>query len=132
MEYLIGSIVTLLVAYFVFRFSQQQQEGIFKAEIFYSQSYIHTLISPFVPSNKDIKSMMPLNTQSKKYLDDIYVNVIVFEGNAYWIKDNAFFTAEADGATILKETTKRVDTMGMDKVELDKIAFIVDLLTKGK
>jgi hypothetical protein len=31
-----------------------------------------------------------------------------------------------------KETTRRVDTMGMDKVELDKMLFIMDQLRDGK
>ena len=36
----------------------------------------------------------------------------------------------ADGF-INKETTKLVDTMGMDKVELDRMLFIMDRLKDG-
>jgi hypothetical protein len=33
-----------------------------------------------------------------------------------------------DGQHINKESTRRVDTMAMDKVELDKMLFIMDQL----
>lgn len=132
MEYLIGSLVTLFVSYFVYKVYSQQSNETNSNIIRYSQSHVYDLIAPIMPTNKEIKAAMPLRTQAKAYLDKIYVNVVVYEGKAYWIKDNEFFTAEADGATILKETAVKVDTMAMDKVELDKIAFIVDLLTKGE
>ena len=132
MDFLIGSLSTLFVGYFVYKVYNQEKTDNAITTITYSQSNIHQLIKPFLPTNKEILAYMPLKTQSKAYLDKIYVNVVVFEGKAYWIKDNVFFTAEADGSTILKETAVQVDTMTMDKVELDKMAFIVDLLTKGE
>lgn len=51
---------------------------------------------------------------------------------AYWIKDNAFYEADLDGKNIDKESARIVDTMQMDKVQLDKMLFIMDQLRDGK
>ena len=50
---------------------------------------------------------------------------------AYWIKDNVFYTADMDGDYVDKDTTRRVDTMAMNTVQLDKMMFIVDKLREG-
>ena len=53
------------------------------------------------------------------------------DDRAYWIKDNTFYEANLVDGEVDKNTTKVVDTMTMDKVELDKMAFIVQKLTEG-
>ena len=59
--------------------------------------------------------------------------MIFTENRAYWIKDNAFYQADLlETGEIDNSTTKVVDTMTMDKVELDKMIFIVQKLTEGK
>jgi hypothetical protein len=57
--------------------------------------------------------------------------MIFTEDKAYWIKDNAFYEAKVVDGEIDKENAKVVDTMAMDKVELDKMIFIVEKLTEG-
>ncbi len=101
--------------------------------------------------NKTISE--PLMTQSmnhhkyvmkKKYLDKINkksqsklrqekenVRVIVVENEAFWIKDNTFYTAPLINHFIDKDAAVRVDTSHMDKVQLDKMLFIVDKLREG-
>jgi hypothetical protein len=54
------------------------------------------------------------------------------DGRAYWIKDNQFYCADLVNGNVDQETAKPVDTMGMDKVQLDKMFFIVQKLTEGK
>jgi len=51
------------------------------------------------------------------------------DNNAYWIKDNVFYMADmsSDGM-VDKDTTRIVDTMAMNKVQLDKMMFIIDRL----
>jgi hypothetical protein len=60
------------------------------------------------------------------------IKVIIMDNMAYWIKDNALYVADMsiDG-TVNKETTRRVDTMTMNRVQLDKMIFIIDKLREG-
>ena len=51
------------------------------------------------------------------------------DNQAYWIKDNVFYTADmAMNGNVDKDTTRTVDTMTMNKVQLDKMMFIIDRL----
>jgi hypothetical protein len=70
-------------------------------------------------------------TQSKIHYDKTNVKVIILDNQAYWIKDNIFYKAPLDGQSIDKESAEQVDTMGMDKVQLDKMLFIMDKLREG-
>lgn len=64
--------------------------------------------------------------------DKNHIRVIIMDNRAYWIKDNTFYTANMsiDG-TVDKDTTSRVDTEGMSKIQLDQMLFIVDKLREG-
>ena len=70
-------------------------------------------------------------TQSKIHYDKTNVKVIILDNNAYWIKDNIFYKAPIDGQSIDKESAEQVDTIHMDKVQLDKMLFIMDKLREG-
>jgi len=70
-------------------------------------------------------------TQSKMHYDKTNVKVIILDNQAYWIKDNIFYKASLDGQSIDKESAEQVDTMHMDKVQLDKMLFIMDKLREG-
>jgi hypothetical protein len=70
-------------------------------------------------------------TQSKKHYDKTNVKVIILDNQAYWIKDNIFYKAPIDGQSIDKESAEEVDTINMDKVQLDKMLFIMDKLREG-
>lgn len=70
-------------------------------------------------------------TQSKIHYDKTNVKVIILDNNAYWIKDNIFYRAPIDGQSIDKESAEQVDTIHMDKVQLDKMLFIMDKLREG-
>jgi hypothetical protein len=96
----------------------------------YSQSHIYEIIRPLLPliPNKQKNK----NTQSYKYEEKFNVKVIIIKNNAYWIKDNVFYTAQIDENGIDKDSTSVVDIMGMDKVELDKMLFIMDQLRDGE
>ncbi len=60
------------------------------------------------------------------------MRVIIIEGNAYWIVDQTLYTAKIIDGSVDNETTKKVDTMTMDDVQLEKTQFIVQKLTEGK
>jgi hypothetical protein len=132
MEYLLGSLITLFVGFVFYKMFSQEIEEIGLKPIAFSQSHMHQLLFPVLPTNGEIARLTPKNTQSQKYVDQMYIDIIVFEEKAYWIKDNAFMSAEIIDGVIEKDSANKVDTMAMDKIQLDKMAHIVELLTKGE
>lgn len=129
MEYFLGGLFTfaiLLIANRVLREPFKKSEQV---QIKYTQSHIYSLLAPlleFVPQEKPTTP-----TQATKYIESSYVKVLVVDGSAYWIKDHALFVASIIDGAVDKSSTKRVDTMTMDKVELDKTLFIVEKLREG-
>lgn len=73
------------------------------------------------------------DTQASKHRESNMVRIVFLENQAYWIRDSVFYTADIDDEGFIDpETTRAVDTMTMDKVQLDKMSFIVEKLTEGK
>jgi uncharacterized protein YqfB (UPF0267 family) len=72
-----------------------------------------------------------VRTQSKVHYDKNNIKVIIFDNDAYWIKDNIFYKAPLVNELIDKEAAEQVDTIHMDKVQLDKMLFIMDKLREG-
>jgi hypothetical protein len=72
------------------------------------------------------------NTQSRNLVSNHELRVVFVDGLAYWVKDNCFYQANVIEGKIDDFSKKVVDTMGMNKVELDKMFFIVQKLTEGK
>lgn len=70
-------------------------------------------------------------SQSKIRQEKENVRVIIVENEAYWVKDNAFYTAPLVNDLIHKDYAVQVDTTHMDKVQLDKMLFILDKLREG-
>ena len=58
--------------------------------------------------------------------------MLIVEGKAYWTKNNVFYVSNIVDGDIDKNNAQVVDTMGMNKVELDKMLFIIDQLRKGE
>lgn len=97
----------------------------------YSQRNVHYLIKPFIPSLDSIIAK-ERKRQSKIHYDKTNLRVIIVEDVAFWIKDNMVYKANMGPEGVDKDTTERVDMMGMDKVQLDKMLFIIDQLRDGK
>ncbi len=129
MEYTIGFILGFLFVYVVAKL--QYRYNIFNEfslnQLKPSQSHNHNILFAFklLDENKRAKK----NTQSKLHDSKINIKVIIMDNQAYWIKDNVFYTADMqmDG-NVDKDTTRTVDTMSMNKVQLDKMMFIIDRL----
>ena len=64
-------------------------------------------------------------SQSKIHSEKYMIKVMVLENNAYWVKDNIFFTANVENGLVLPETTKQVDTLNMSKKDIEKILNIL-------
>jgi hypothetical protein len=62
----------------------------------------------------------------------MYTRVVFVENQAYWIKNNTLFVADMEDDMVDEATTREVDTMAMDKVQLEKVIYIVEALTEGK
>jgi hypothetical protein len=131
MEYFVGSIVTLIAVSLVIR-ALKVGESEIKAipPIRYSQSYIYAMVAPYIrrePSFLDRKE-----SQATKILEDMYIRTVFLDDKAYWIYENKFFMADSKDGEILHDTRREVDTMSMDKVQLNKMIYIIEKLTEGK
>lgn len=133
MEYLVGfwlalTSLSILVWYVTNRRVDMQENN--KNLIRYSQSHVHNLVSPLIPP--DLTKKKRPKTQAKKHEESTNIRVIIMDSKAYWIKDNVFYMADmSPDGTVNKETTQTVDTFSLNKVQLDKMVFIVDRLTEG-
>jgi len=126
MEYLLGSLVTLVTMTIVSRLVRKTEKEIVPVKVNFSQSRKHELIKDYIFIKQEAT-----NTQSSKHYGKQWSKVVLSGDMAYWIEDNTVYSAEHDGAGIVIETKKIVDMMGIDKVELDKMILIVERLTEG-
>jgi len=132
MDYLSGFLLSIFLFYVINILQNKKnifQENKIKS-LRYSQSHIHSIVFPLLPKKKIIKKIK--KTQAYMHHQKTTLKVIIMDNLAYWIKDNAFYMADmsADG-TVNKDTTRLVDTTTMNKVQLDKMLFIVDKLAEG-
>lgn len=130
MEFLLGSVATIL-AIMVLRFAiLKDLVKNPKISIKYSQSHIYEITKEFIPDELFFKKQR--DTQSKSHEKSMYTRVVFLDNEAYWIKNNALFVADMDEGVVAEETARRVDTIGMDKVQLEKVIHIVEALTEGR
>ena len=133
MEFLLGTLTTTLVLFIFIVFlinKKNKREPFFLIK--YSQSHIHRILSPLLPQVDQISKISNKNNQSGKHLKNTNVRVLIVEGKAYWTKNNVFYVSSIVDGDIDKDNAQVVDTMGMNKVELDKMLFIIDQLRKGE
>jgi hypothetical protein len=133
MEFLLGVITTALVLFLfaVFAVNKRNKREPFFS-IRYSQSHIHRILAPILPQVDQITKMVSKNNQSAKHLKSVNIRILIIDGKAYWTKNNVFYVSEIIDGNVDKVNAKVVDTMGMSKVELDKMLFIIDQLRKGE
>ena len=93
----------------------------------FSQSRQHELVADFVP----ILPMKPVFTQSMKHERSQYTRIFFVGNDAYWIEDSRVYTAKFEDGKVDHENKKTVDMTTIDKVELDKMIFVVERLTEG-
>lgn len=98
-------------------------------KIKYSQSHIYEITKYYLPDSFFFPMSRP--RQSSNHEKSINLKVLFFEKEAYWIKGNTLFIAEQEDGIVKEETARRVDTMGMNRVQLEKVIYIVDILNEG-
>lgn len=120
----IGTTVTLLLFFYIYILRNGVKN---KKETIISQSMLQYRYSKRKNNSRRLKT----NSQSKIHYDKTNIKVIIFDNNAYWIKDNIFYRAPLVNQLIDKDSAEQVDTIHMDKVQLDKMLFIMDKLREG-
>jgi hypothetical protein len=130
MEYFLGSAITMIAMFMTTRLITYTKVNKKNDIPRYSQSHIHMLIFPLLPEIKKYKKKM--NTQSSKHEEKINIKVVILDNKAYFVKNGTFYCAEMHGTEIDTASATLVDTIGMDKVQLDKMLFIMDQLRDGK
>ena len=130
MEYFLGSVITMLAMFFATKLISSEKKVVQANPFRYSQSHIHEIVSPLIPHLREYKKIVP--RQSTNQEEKTNIKVIIFDDKAYFVKDATFYCAEMHGTEIDGANATVVDTMGMDKVQLDKMLFIMDQLRDGK
>lgn len=130
MEYFLGSVITMLAMFITTRLISSQKTTVNDSPFKYRQSHIHEIISPLVPDIQNYKKVIP--RQSTNQEEKTNIKVVIFDNKAYFVKDGTFYCADMHGTEIDGANATLVDTMGMDKVQLDKMLFIMDQLRDGK
>jgi hypothetical protein len=130
MEYFLGSAITMLAMFITTRLISSQKNIVNKSPFRYSQSSIHEVVSPLIPDLRNVKRIV--DRQSTNQEEKTNIKVVIFDNKAYFVKDGTFYCAEMHGTEIDGASATLVDTMGMDKVQLDKMLFIMDQLRDGK
>jgi hypothetical protein len=118
-----GITITILLVFFAYFLASRDKA---KPDIVSQSMLLYRFNSGKKYSRKIINK-----TQSKIHYDKTNVKVIILDNQAYWIKDNIFYRAPIDGQAIDKESAEEVDTIHMDKVQLEKMLFIMDKLREG-
>lgn len=125
-----GLAAGIAVFYFAIRIISSELRSSVPVKISYRQSDVFNALAPALEHQRYF-DVAAKDTQATKFADKDKVKVLVYENQAYWIKDNAIFTSELVNGNIDQSNAKKVDTITMDKQELDRISFIVQELTKG-
>lgn len=128
MEYFLGSLVTLIII--VVLEKAIKNNPVNHKPLRHSQSYIHQVFYGHLLASQQLP---PLETQATKHSSATQkeMRVVIHENEAFWILGNTLFTATLAEGEIDRDSTKIVDTMALDKVELNKLMIIVEKLTEG-
>ena len=127
MEYMLGSLITLVIVIILNRTLNKSIKDVESFKLKISQSYLYRFLAEF----NDEREIENPKSQASEYLASRYTKVMIFDDEAYWITDNQLYVATYTEGEVDSSTTRKVDTISMTKVELEKTMFIVEKLTEG-
>ena len=127
MEYFAGSIVTLVTMYIVAKLVNHPKNNVKPVKTDFSQSRQYELTADFIP----VFRPKPKISQSIRHEQSQYSRIFFIGEDAYWIEDNRVYTAKFRDGIVDHENKETVDMTTIDKVELDKMIFVVERLTEG-
>ena len=129
MEYFIGSIATLIAFVTLSKlFNKYNATKKPDFAVRYSQSYVHEMLNSGISI---VPIQPPMVTQARKHLETRQTRVVFANNKAYWISNNTCLEADVVDGEVQQDTQRAVDTMSLDKVQLDEMSFIVSKLTEG-
>ena len=128
MEYLLIIGLTLLSYWSIIKISNKRRM-IFLNKNKYRQSSIYEMVKDVVPKQRFDKPKVI--TQSQRHIQKNMLRVVIAEGNAYWIVNNVFYTANAINGRVDEKTIKPLDIENMPTKELNKMLSILDDLKQG-
>jgi hypothetical protein len=129
LEYFSGSIITAVTMFLTYRWLQKNTGHMKKSfKLVVSQSNNNELLKKMFTLGE---SFPKATTQSTKHFDSVSIRILIVDSQAYWIKNNSVFMADVVNGEVEKDTAREVDTMAMDKVQLNKMIFIVEKLKEG-
>jgi hypothetical protein len=129
MEFLLGSVITLVTLFVAAKQFAKSKAVNLKVNVHYSQTRAFELTRPLHLLEDMVKLVMtkPV-TQTTKFDDSLHVKVVIADNEAYWISNNTFYVADVRDRMVIQESARAVDTMTMDDVQLKKISEIVEIL----
>lgn len=130
MEYFVGALTTIIVIFISSKLYNNKTNDYPPIFFKYSQAYLYDLLKDILPTNNELKQKRT-KSQSINFNKKNTIRIIFLDNKAYWIANNTFFSADVINGEIVEDSTSQVDTMGMSKVELDRMSFIVEKLTEG-
>jgi len=128
-EYFIGFLVAMVMLVVFRLLGPRIIKGEIVTKIKYSQSHIHDIIRYNLPD----EVFLPIKKlrQSSSHERGASLKVVFIDKEAYWIKENKLFVADHEAGIVKEGTARGVDTMGMSRVQLEKVIYVVDILNKG-
>lgn len=128
MEYFLGSIITLgAIVFTKLYLSKKINTKI--PPIRFSQTRALELSIGII--EQAITPKEPIKTQTTVHYNQNTLKILILGKFAYWIKGNIFYVADIIDGEVDTDTTREVDIMSMDKVQLDKMVYIVEQLREG-
>lgn len=129
MEYLFGSLVTLLTLFIAARKFSSSKTMNLKVRVKYNQTRAFELERPLDILGDMVEMITSRKvSQTSKFEDSLNIKVVISDNEAYWISDNIFYVADVRDKMVIQESARKVDTMTMDDVQLKKISEIVEIL----
>jgi len=128
MEYIFGFLSTIIAFYIFNLMTKKVNYSKIHIPIF-TQSRKVQLIKDYI--DNVIAPKPEIKTQSKEHTKKNSIKAFFLADNVYWIENGFLVMARLTDNGIDETTKKKVDTHSLNKVELDKISFIVDKLTEG-
>lgn len=116
------AVLLFLFAYTIYNRPKKNEEPLIISQSMILQRYVQ---------NKQYGKNLKIKTQSRKYHEKMNIKVIIVDDNAYWVKDNIFYTAPMIDEHIDSDMVQEVDTISMDRVQLEQMLFIMDKLREG-
>ena len=128
MEYLL--LILLVVPIFiVYKLINTSKSIPIRKTVFTTQSRNLQMIGNIYQMYQD-RAYKGIKSQSTDYFDNKYPRILIMENEGFWIENNAVYRANFNGEAIDQETKTKLDTMTMNDVELKKLIFIIEQLTK--